>query len=270
MIEKNEIEKYESDQYLRALLDAAAASKIVLDKLCQQKNMRFIELLIEWNQKMNLTAITDPEGVAVKHFSDSWMILPWLNRFAEESESSPYRLIDVGTGAGFPGIPLKIMNPSIDLVLLDSLKKRTGFLQTVKDELELANVTCLHSRAEEAARKQELREQFDMATARAVASLPVLCELCLPFVRINGYFIAMKSHSAVEVDQAQEAIRKLGGRLQQVVNFSLPGTEIKRSLVIIKKVSETPKAFPRKAGIPQKEPLQALNRTVPEALAQQI
>ena len=223
----------------------------------------YYDYLTEQNAVMNLTAITGEEETSRLHFLD-------CSALCSVYDFTGASVIDIGTGAGFPGIPLKIMNPSIDLVLLDSLKKRTGFLQTVKDELELANVTCLHSRAEEAARKQELREQFDMATARAVASLPVLCELCLPFVRINGYFIAMKSHSAVEVDQAQEAIRKLGGRLQQVVNFSLPGTEIKRSLVIIKKVSETPKAFPRKAGIPQKEPLQALNRTVPEALAQQI
>ena len=249
------IDQSEKNQYLQALLRAADASGICLDQTSQKKSLRYIELLLEWNQKMNLTAITDPEGIAIRHFADSWTILPWLNRFMKESAHKPYKMIDVGTGAGFPGIPLKIISSGVELFLLDSLRKRVGFLQSVSDDLQLSDVNCMHSRAEEASQKRELRDQFDLATARAVASLPVLCELCLPFVRIDGYFIAMKSRSEAEIEQSENAVSKLGGQLHEVQNFTLPDTDIQRSLVIIKKISETPKRFPRKAGLPQREPL---------------
>ena len=199
---------------------------------------------------MNLTAITEPREVAVKHIVDSLTALRGI-----EGEDS-LRLIDVGTGAGFPGIPLKIVRPDLQLTLLDSLKKRVHFLETVVEALGLEGAECLHGRAEEAARQSALRERFDIAVSRAVARLPVLAEYLLPFVHIGGTAIALKGlHSEEEAKEAERGVKILGGRAIESIPVALPGLSDKRAVLVIKKERPTPKAYPRKAGKPAKEPL---------------
>lgn len=210
----------------------------------------YYALLIEWNQRMNLTAITEPKEVAVKHMIDSLMTLRGI-----ETKAS-CRMIDVGTGAGFPGIPLKIFLPDLYLVLLDSLKKRVRFLETVSAALGFSDVECLHGRAEETAREQRLREQFDVAVSRAVARLPVLAEYLLPFVRRGGRAIALKGmRYREEVEDARRAVQLLGGNGIKVIPVALPGLADQRAIVVMEKVRATPKVYPRKAGTPAKEPL---------------
>lgn len=211
---------------------------------------RYYEILVEWNEVMNLTGITDYDEVNLKHFTDSLTIV----RCSDMTRVK--RLIDVGTGAGFPGIPLKIVCPEIEVVLLDSLNKRIKFLNAVIDELGLKNITALHGRAEDFAKKKEFREQFDLCVSRAVANLSTLCEYCLPFVGITGHFVSYKSaDSDEEIKNAEKAVRILGGEIENVDKFDLPGTNIGRSLVNVKKVRQTPGKYPRKAGLPAKEPL---------------
>lgn len=210
----------------------------------------YCALLITWNERMNLTAIVDPHEIAVKHFIDSLMLLKFhpINAGA--------RVIDVGTGAGFPGIPLKIVRPDLDLVLLDSLHKRTQFLQAVVDQLSLLQVGVVHGRAEEKGQDTKYRECFDIALSRAVAPLNILSELCLPFVRLGGFFLAMKGPEVQEeVVQAQVAITTLGGRMGKPRSFLLPVSSDPRSLVPIEKISATPAKFPRRPGMPEKKPL---------------
>ena len=211
---------------------------------------RYYELLIEWNQKMNLTAITEPREVAVKHMIDSFSA--W-----DDSLFSPEAsLVDVGTGAGFPGIPLKILYPGLKLTLLDSLNKRIRYLQTVVEELGLTDVRCIHARAEEAARQKEYREQFDIAVSRAVARLPILAEYCLPFVKKGGIFAALKGMQyEQEAQEARKALWMLGGQLAAVHPVQLPGLEDKRAVIYVRKTGKTPAAYPRKAGTPEKNPL---------------
>ena len=198
----------------------------------------YFRLLREWNEKVNLTAVLDDEGIAVRHLLDSLTLLPYI--------SNGRRLIDVGTGAGFPGLPLKIARPDLEVVLLDSLAKRVKFLDIVIGDLRLDGIIARHGRAEEAARLPLMRQQFDIATARAVASLPVLCEYCLPFVRIGGEFLAMKGQTAEDWQSARRAIRILGGELSDVQEFDLPGTDMKRTILVIRKIAPTPPAYPRK------------------------
>lgn len=210
----------------------------------------YYELLVEWNEKMNLTAITEPREVAVKHMIDSLSCL--------DSEVLPFNcsLIDVGTGAGFPGLPLKIMRPDIRLTLLDSLNKRMNFLKEVVDRLALQNVSFIHGRAEEAGRMKEHRGRYQAASARAVARLNVLCELCLPFVQVNGYFIAQKgAQYQEELTEAQNAIRVLGARPAKVTPVKLPGLDDIRAVIYLQKVKPTPPEYPRRAGTPEKKPL---------------
>ncbi len=229
---------------------ASARYGLPLDAKQIEKFGIYYRLLIEWNAKMNLTAITEPREVAVKHIVDSLTVL----RGIEERDS--LRLIDVGTGAGFPGIPLKIVRPDLQLTLLDSLKKRVHFLETVVEALGLEGVECLHGRAEEAARQSALRERFDIAASRAVARLPVLAEYLLPFVRIGGTAIALKGlHSEEEAKESERAVKILGGRAIESIPVALPGLSDKRAVLVIKKERPTPKAYPRKAGKPAKEPL---------------
>lgn len=251
---KAKSELFERALYQQALEQAAVQCGFSIDPVKLEQSLNYIDLLLDWNQNINLTAITDPEGVAVRHFADSWSLCGWLDRLASGLRR-PLRMIDVGTGAGFPGLPLQIMRPQTELVLLDSLQKRVRFLQTVVDHLMLPNVHCLHGRAEEAARIPDLRESFDLSVARAVAALPVLCEYCLPFVRPGGYFIAMKAHAQEEVQTSASAIEKLGGRFLAVETIHLPDSDLCRNLVVIEKIKPTPRVFPRKAGKPQKEPL---------------
>jgi len=211
---------------------------------------QYQELLLEWNQKMNLTAITEPQEIAVKHFIDS---LSCLDQAVFPIGCS---VVDVGTGAGFPGLPLKIVRPDIQLCLIDSLQKRTVFLQTVTQALELKDVEIRHLRAEEAGRQKPYRARFDVAVSRAVARLSVLCELCLPFVRTGGYFVAMKGAKfREEIAAAEAAIRLLGGHIRQVKEISLPGLNDVRAVIYIEKKKGTPDKYPRRAGIPEKDPL---------------
>ena len=210
----------------------------------------YYELLIDWNERMNLTAITEPEQVAVKHMIDS------LSCWQEDIFKKGASVIDVGTGAGFPGLPLKIFRDDIDLTLLDSLKKRVNFLQEVINALQLKNAAAIHSRAEEGARNKLYREGFDIAVSRAVARLPVLCEYCLPFVKVGGYFVALKGMQyKEEEDEAKKAVFLLGGRIERVVPVKLPGIDDSRAVIYIKKVQKTPSQYPRKAGTPEKNPL---------------
>ena len=216
---------------------------------------KYAEMLKEKNKVMNLTSITDDEGIAMKHFIDSLTIAPIIEKERESKQKMSITLIDVGTGAGFPGLPLKINDPAIKLTLLDSLAKRLGFLQEVSSELGLEKVDLVHSRAEDAGRDSRYREKFDVATARAVAGLPVLCEYCLPFVKKGGCFIAMKGKLEEELESGRKAIAVLGGEIEDVKEFTLPGTDINRTIVVIRKVRPTPKMYPRQAGKPSKDPI---------------
>ena len=210
----------------------------------------YYELLIEWNLVMNLTAITEFDDVAEKHFADSLLIADMvdLNRVRT--------VIDVGTGAGFPGIPLKILFPEIDVVLLDSLQKRIGFLNTVMAQLNLSGIRAVHGRAEDLGKDPEYRERFDLCVSRAVADLRVLSELCIPFVKPGGMFVSYKSAAAVgETIEAEHAIRVLGGEIPQIRRTQLPVSGQERLFVCVKKENQTPDKYPRRAGIPAKRPL---------------
>ena len=207
-------------------------------------------LLLEQNQVMNLTAITDPDQVVDLHFLDCAALLTIGEDFHGKT------LIDVGTGAGFPGLPLKILEPSLSVTLLDSLGKRVNWLASVCEALSLDKVSCLHARAEEQALEAGFRDGFDLAVSRAVASLELLSELCLPYVKVGGKFLAMKSvDSGAETEGAARAIAKLGGRLLPRVDYTIPGTEIVHRVVVVEKVSPTPKGFPRRWAKMQKAPL---------------
>ena len=211
---------------------------------------RYYELLIEWNEVMNLTAITEYEEVLVKHFLDS------LSLYHFKAEMQKGKLLDLGTGAGFPGIPLKIAFPELEIVLLDSLNKRIGFLNTVIDTLGLTGITAIHARAEEAARKEEYREQFDYCVSRAVARLNTLSEYALPYVKCGGYFIPYKSGEIKEeMTEAKFAVNLLGGKIEKIEEFVLPNTDMKRSFVFIKKEKATSPKYPRGQGKPSKQPL---------------
>lgn len=212
---------------------------------------KYYELLVEWNSFMNLTGITDYEEVMLKHYLDSLVLKLPIN-----GENKHIKLIDVGTGAGFPGLPLKIAYPEAEVVLFDSLNKRIKFLDEVINTLGLKNVTTIHGRAEDGGRNPKLREQFDVSVSRAVADLAVLSEYNLPFVKVGGYFVAYKSKDVdAEVEKSRKAISILGGEVEKVDKFTLPETDIERALVYIKKVKNTGKKYPRKAGVPGKEPL---------------
>lgn len=224
-------------------------SIVLNDKQIQQFE-QYYNILVEWNKVMNLTAITEYEEVVEKHFLDSLTIVYAINM--EKIET----LIDVGTGAGFPGIPLKIAFPHLKVTLLDSLNKRIKFLNEVIDLLELDDIKAIHGRAEDYAKQAEYREQYDICVSRAVANLATLSEYCLPYVKVNGLFVPYKSGEIdEELKSSEKAVSILGGKVEEVVKFQLPGTDIGRSFVKIHKIKETKKKYPRKAGMPTKEPL---------------
>lgn len=210
----------------------------------------FYEMLVEKNKVMNLTAITELEEVIEKHFLDSVSLGAVIDLSKEIS------VLDLGTGAGFPGIPLKIVFPNLKITLADSLNKRIGFLNEVIEELQLEGITAVHARAEELARNAEYREKFDLCVSRAVANLSTLSEYCLPFVSLGGKFVSYKSGEILEeVEQAKKAVFLLGGQVKGVHRFTFGLNDLHRSFVLIEKVKKTPKAYPRKAGTPSKQPL---------------
>ena len=213
-----------------------------------KKFMNYMNLLLEWNEKINLTAITQPDEVKLKHFVDSLTVLKYIN--------DDDKVIDIGTGAGFPGIPLKIMKGNTKITLLDSLNKRINFLNIVIETLNLRNIQAIHGRAEEIARNKLYREKYDVAVSRAVANLSTLTEYMLPFVKVGGKCICMKGANVnEELERAQNAIKELGGEIERVDNFYLSDNDNERNIIVIKKVKETNPKYPRKAGTPSKEPL---------------
>lgn len=208
----------------------------------------YMKLLLDWNERMNLTAIIEPNEIILKHFIDSITIL-------KEIEDNS-KIVDVGTGAGFPGVPLSIMNPTFKITLVDSLNKRLIFLQEVVKKLRLKNIEIVHARAEELGQNKKYRESFDIATSRAVANLSTLSEYLIPLVKINGKVISMKASNAKEeIDEAKKAINVLGGKIEKIDEFNLPRTNIGRTIIVINKEKTTINKYPRKAGMPSKEPI---------------
>lgn len=247
-----------TEAFRQQLLRGAAALSVDLSEQQLHQFFTYYEMLAETNKVMNLTAITEESEVVQKHFIDCLAITKAVigNVNVSRETFSGRRLIDVGTGAGFPGMVLKIAFPELDVILTDSLKKRLSFLEQVIEALELKGIRTIHGRAEDLAHQKELREQFDFCTSRAVANLSTLSEYDLPFVRVGGYFIAYKSSDILqESKEAENAIRLLGGVLEQNVEYQLPESEIGRSILSIKKLKSTPKLYPRKAGTPAKKPL---------------
>lgn len=223
----------------------------------KQQFLTYYEYLVEKNKVMNLTAITEYEEVITKHFLDSLAVVK-TSCFKPEKLAGK-RLIDIGTGAGFPGIPLKIAFPEMEILLLDSLNKRINFLNEVTEMLGLTKINTVHGRAEDYAKQKGYRESFDFCVSRAVANLSTLSEYCIPFVKQGGCFISYKSGSVdQELIQAEKAVKILGGQREEVVRFSLADTDMDRSFVVIRKAKPTPKKYPRKAGLPSKEPLGAV------------
>ncbi len=208
----------------------------------------FKELLIEWNNRINLTAITQENEIVIKHFVDSLLILKYI-------KDDTSTLIDIGTGAGFPGIPVKILREKLRVTLLDSLQKRVQYLNTVIESLNLKDIKTVHGRAEDFGNNVLFREQYDYAVARAVAKLPVLLEYCLPFVKVGGHFIAMKANCEKEIEESKKAIDTLGGKIISVDNKTLSIDNAERTIIIIKKNRQTPTRYPRKAGVPNKQPI---------------
>lgn len=230
----------------------SGCSELGIDLSDKQKSqfISFKELLKEWNEKINITAITEDKEIDIKHFLDSISIFKTGKIYADLS------IIDIGTGGGFPGVPIKIIEPRCDVTLFDSLNKRLIFLDEVIDKLELKNIRTVHGRAEEFGRKKEYRQKFDIATSRAVASLNTLCEYALPFVKVGGYFIAMKGPDVdEELMDSQEAIKILGGEIEEKIEVTLPSSDIVHTLIVIRKRGTTPAKYPRGGGNPKKKPL---------------
>ena len=238
----------EYDIFRGILKNKCEKLKIKIEEKNIEKFYKYMKLLLEWNKKINLTAITEPNEVILKHFVDSLTI----SKYIEDNST----LVDVGTGAGFPGIPLKIIREDLEITLVDSLNKRINFLKEIIEELELKNTKAIHSRAEEFGKNVKYREKFDYATSRAVANLSTLSEYLIPLVKIKGRIISMKgSEVKEELIDSKKAINVLGGKILKVDEFQLPSSDIKRNIIIIEKVKNTPNKYPRKAGTPAKDPI---------------
>lgn len=223
---------------------------ISLDTIQQDSFSKYKELLKEWNEKIDITTITEDKEVDVKHFLDS------LTAVKTQLFDDEKKIIDIGTGGGFPGLPLKIYNDKLDVTLLDSLNKRITFLNEVIKDLGLKNIEAIHGRAEELGRTEEYREVYDICVSRAVASLDTLVEYCLPFVKVGGHFVSMKGpEPELEVKKAKDGIEILGGKVVKTLVFNVPESDIEHSLIVIEKVKKTPKKYPRAGGKPRKNPL---------------
>ena len=238
----------ERESFSKELIEKAKKVNIEIDDKKEEQFYNYMKLLLEWNEKINLTAITEQNDIILKHFIDSITI----NKYIEQSNS----IIDIGTGAGFPGIPLAIVKEKNNIILVDSLNKRINFLNEVCKEISLENIQCIHARAEELASDLEYRENYETVVSRAVARLNVLIEYMLPFVKKGGLCICMKGPNIDrELEEAKNAIKVLGGEIEEIVDFNLPDTDIKRKIINIKKIKNTPKKYPRKPGLPSKEPI---------------
>ena len=237
-----------NDDFYNKMIELSKKIDISLTETQIKKFFEYMQLLLEWNEKINLTAITEVNDIILKHFIDSLTIIKYI----KESD----KIIDVGTGAGFPGIPIGIMNSKIDITLLDSLNKRINFLNEVCNKLDLKNIKTIHGRAEDFGQNIDTREKFNIAVSRAVANMTTLVEYLLPFVKVGGCAICMKGPEIdEELSKAEFAIKELGGKVEKVENFVLPNSDIERNIVIIKKISDTPNKYPRKAGTPSQSPM---------------
>lgn len=238
----------EKVEFIEKIKNQAQKLEVNIDYEQAEKFYLYTNMLLEWNEKINLTAITDLDEIIQKHFIDSLTI----NKYIEENAS----IIDVGTGAGFPGIPVKIVRDDINVTLLDALNKRLNFLKEVIKQSKLTNIKTIHARAEEAGKNKNLRESFDIATSRAVAPLNVLVEYLLPLVKIGGKCICMKgSNAKEEIENSRKAISILGGKIAEIQELELPNSDMKRTIIVIKKEKNTPAKYPRKAGTPSKTPI---------------
>lgn len=236
------------EDFAKTMQEYAKEIKIVLHEKQINQLYTYMELLLEWNQKVNLTAITEPKEIILKHFIDSMTITKYIERNT--------KLIDIGTGAGFPGIPIKILREDIEVTLLDSLNKRIHFLKEVIEQLKLKKIEAIHSRAEDFGKNKKYRETFDYATSRAVANLSTLAEYLLPLVTLDGYCISMKGPNIEEeIQKSKNAITILGGKIEKIEKFQLPKSKIDRNIIMIRKDKKTPSKYPRKSGMPAKEPI---------------
>lgn len=236
------------EEFAKKIQELSNEIGIVLKEKQISQFYTYLELLLDWNEKMNLTAITVPDEIILKHFIDSMTIAKQIKENA--------KVIDVGTGAGFPGIPLKIMREDIAVTLLDSLNKRINFLNEVMNQLKLTKIQTIHSRVEEFGQNKKYREKFDYATSRAVANLSTLAEYLIPLVKINGICISMKgSNVEEEIQQSEKAISILGGKIETIEKFQLPKSDMDRNIILIRKVKSTPSKYPRKPGTPSKDPI---------------
>ena len=236
------------EEFKMLLFQYAKKLEIVLSENYVKKFYEYMLLLLEWNEKINLTSITDEKDIVLKHFVDSITICKYIPKNA--------KLLDVGTGAGFPGIPVKIVRDDVEVVLLDSLNKRILFLDDVINKLNMKNIRAIHGRAEEFGRNKDFRQCFDVVTSRAVANMAVLSEYLIPFSKLGGKCVIMKGADfEEELNNSKKAIKVLGGKINSVDQFVLPASDMKRTIVVVDKVGDTPKQYPRKAGTPAKKPI---------------
>ena len=236
------------EEFKLLLFQYAKNLEIVLSENQVKKFYEYMLLLLEWNEKINLTSITDKKDIVLKHFADSITVCKYIPENA--------KLLDVGTGAGFPGIPVKIVRDDVEVVLLDSLNKRILFLDDVIDKLDMKNIQAVHGRAEEFGRNKDFRQSFDVVTSRAVANMAVLSEYLIPFSKLGGKCVIMKGADfEEELNNSKKAIKVLGGKINSVDEFVLPASDMKRTIVVVDKIGDTPKQYPRKAGTPAKKPI---------------